>query len=257
MVSEKSPSGGCASSLFSADVKSGSRTFLHELMASDRIRRPPLDRTEPRRGWSTLFGTTPPLSDAAASAGGASDAIARSVDLGYRVIDDYITRGQQAAERVRQGTYGSEALTGDLQDLSVRLIRYASDFTATWLELIERTRVPPPPSVAPTSTAEATATPLGEPLSVRLELITSQPAEMALDFRPAPATRQVIVHALRPAVTDQPRIESVEFVAVTTTSGIIRIRVPDGHPHGNYSGLIIDAETNRPVGAVSVVLREH
>src|SRR5437879_12006363 len=77
-------------------------------VTSQRIKRPPLERTKPVRNASTLFspagprradgagqrGPEPPQQDRAAD-----DVVSRSVDQGYRVIDDYIRQGQKAAQR--------------------------------------------------------------------------------------------------------------------------------------------------------------
>src|SRR5438128_27418 len=73
--------------------------------ASDRIRRPPLDRTEPIRAWSSLFG-----------AGPLNDVVTRSVELGYRVVDEYIRQGQKAAAR-----FGSPSVGADGDQVTVRV----------------------------------------------------------------------------------------------------------------------------------------
>src|SRR5438552_3371838 len=60
--------------------------------ASDRIRRPPLDRTEPIRAWSSLFG-----------AGPLNDVVTRSVDPAKPRLADVsiVADGDQVTVRVR------------------------------------------------------------------------------------------------------------------------------------------------------------
>ena len=124
------------------------------------FRRPDSVRTQPIRNWSGLFGGavggpggSPPAAatvrgfmDAAASAAtGAAlplgDAVARGVDLGYRVIDDYVRRGQQAARSTwspSSQASGNPSAAGpaDLQRLMERMLQYASDFTSVWFEML-------------------------------------------------------------------------------------------------------------------------
>src|SRR6185295_11430384 len=99
----------------------------------DRPKRPPLPRTNPIRTWTSLFGATPPApanGDTPPPADGPADlgtVIARSVDLAYRVMDDYVQQGQRAAERVAGRAYGPDAWVTDAQDVTARVARYASD----------------------------------------------------------------------------------------------------------------------------------
>src|SRR5207247_11283854 len=84
--------------------------------ASDRIRRPPLDRTEPIRAWSSLFG-----------AGPLNDVVTRSLELGYRVADEYIRQCQKAAPRFGSPSLGTDTIANHIQDLRVRMVQYTSD----------------------------------------------------------------------------------------------------------------------------------
>ena len=90
-------------------------------MSSDaRIKRPTLERTQPIRQWSTLFeaaGSSASPSDPAQGAeprreGGSAlgDVVSRSVDLGYRVVDEYLRRGQAAAKRVGERSYDVQGI---------------------------------------------------------------------------------------------------------------------------------------------------
>lgn len=237
-------------------------------MSDERIRRPPLDRTRPIRAWSTLLEDRPSPSPSNGSdangdkptpdAPSPQDTIARSVDLGYKVIDEYIQRGQRAAERLRRGTYGADALGEDVQDLAGRLLRYASDLGATWLEVLERTGLGtarPATNGTLHSVANVEPRPIpARPLHVRVELSTARPAEVALDITDASSGEGLIVHGLRPPGGTGPRIQDVSFVPGANGNGTIRVVVPDTLPAGSYSGLVLDAATNRPIGAVTVVV---
>ena len=74
-----------------------------------RLRRPALDRSEPRRGWGNLY--TPGRADApptdtthAREPGAAShsaEAAARVVRDGYRIVEENLRRGRQVAAELR------------------------------------------------------------------------------------------------------------------------------------------------------------
>jgi len=231
---------------------------------ADRIRRPTLQRTAPIRSWSTLLPSqngeptpeTIPGQDPAASI--PNEAVSHAVELGYKVIDDYIERGQRAAERMRRGTYGTDALGEDLQDVAGRLVRYISDFGSTWLEVFDRTGMnghrPPAGEPAAPLPASPGVPPTSKALHVRVALRSRRPAEVALDITGVPSGNELIVHTLRPPTGQGERLHDVAFVPGPHGGGTITIRVPDDLPAGTYSGLVADAATNRPVGALTVVV---
>src|SRR5262245_3645482 len=103
-----------------------------------RVRRPEPARNGPvRGGWLGLFGLpaaarvpgaepAPPRPDAPEGER-AADPMARAVELGYRVVDDYIRQGQNAARLIEGGAYGPQAARQDAQDFALRLFQYASE----------------------------------------------------------------------------------------------------------------------------------
>ena len=258
------------------------------MSSDDRVKRPQLERNEAIRNWSTLFKR--PVADGASTAdpesaapGGSehvslNDVVARSVDLGYRVVDEYIRQGQKAAQRINQRSYGAQTMAGDVQDLAMRMTQYASDFAAVWLQLVqlaaagngapggprardgaeraapEATAAAIDPAVGPSARGEASPP---EATRVRIEVRSAQPTEVAVDIRPDAARRPLIVHALRAVDPDTPRLNDVSFEPGSDdTPACLRIRVPAGQVPGIYSGLMIDEGTSRPVGTVSVTITD-
>lgn len=256
-------------------------------MSSSRRQRPVPERTQPLRSWSTLFSVPSAEGTAAEADGGAaetaprgegmSDVVSRSVDLGYRVIDEYIRQGQKAAQRLNDRSYGTQAMASDLQDLGMRMTQYASDFAGVWLEFMQLAAknggpipaaaaeppVQPPDGVATNPSPSAPETPahtdapVADTARVRIEVVATQPTEVSLDIRPSAAKRPLLVHALRAVDPDKPRLTEVSFeTGADDEPPRLRIRVPAGQPAGVYSGLIIDEQTSRPAGTVSVRIGE-
>jgi hypothetical protein len=204
------------------------------------------------------------------------DVIVRSVELGYRVIDDYIKRGQAAARRMQHGTYGAGDMARDAQGVAGQLVRSAADLAGAWAELFalggreangngggdhavgDHGQVVPSPSANGGARAAAVAAPPAPPaaptpdvLRVRLRVTAARPVETALEIRPVPADHVFVAHALR-----GPGAARIDDVRVATEDGttLIGIQVSATHPPGHYTGLVFDDATNMPVGEVTVVV---
>jgi hypothetical protein len=251
-------------------------------VSKERIRRPQPSRTQPIRNLSTLFGGGPRRAgggeggdeSARDTKGVASfgEAVSRSVELGYRVVDDYIQQGQRAAQRLNDRSLAPETITRDVQELSARMAQYASDFLGVWFEMLElatagsaarRTEKSngdaasvSPPTPAPTpAPPRAPREPSSERTRVRIEVISTKPAEVSLDLMPDAGRASLVVHALRAVDPEKPRLADVVLERGAGGEPLtLRIRVPADQPPGVYNGLIIDEQTNRPAGTVSVRL---
>jgi len=254
--------------------------------STERVKRPKLKRRQPTRSWSTLFQVPEAAGDQPASESGATtagrspeaslnDVVARSVDLGYRVIDDYIRQGQQAARRIQDGSYGPGTFSSDVQQLSARFAQYASDFMGVWLELMQLATVgsqmrrggatpngpqePPSeavaqkPSGAGADGARREGADAREHDRVRIEIRSAHRTQVSLDLRPDASRGSLVVHALRAVDPAKPRIKEVVFTpGAADEPGRLSIQVPPDQPEGTYNGLIVDEQTSRPVGMLSV-----
>jgi hypothetical protein len=231
----------------------------------DRFKRPELPRTAPIR----QFRDAPPESGALPS-----DAIGRGVGMGYRVISEYVRRGQEAARNLSMGAGLPSA--PDPQQLAGRMVQYGSDLMAAWMEFVELSvkninpAAPPPPAeprpfsdleVPPASAAPPAAhTEPGSgeserpvesagPVGIRLE--ANRRAIVRLDLRGSIEGRKWVVHELRSSQAQQPRISGVVFER-TAQGALLSVKVPDDQPAGIYNGMIVDEETSLPAGTVSV-----
>ena len=241
-------------------------------MNRDRITRPEPARTEPLRSWSALFAG--PVGAARGGAGGSlGEVVSRSVDLGYRVVDEYVRQGQKAARRVSERTWEPDAMARDAQDLMARMMQYGSDFMAVWVELMELTTggvpwmqgaVPGWPARRATNGHDPEPGPEAPPAAdvpasgraqVAVEVASKQPAEVTVDVAADVDADALVVHALREADAKKPRLRDVGLRRRTPGGSLVlTLRVPDRQPAGMYNGMIVDTTTSRPVGTVSVRL---
>ena len=223
---------------------------------SDRVKRPKVERTDPIRNWSALFGGA----RTGADTGVLNDVVARSVELGYRVVDEYVRQGQKAAARLTGGTADPEAVTGDMQELSARMAQYASDMAGMWFQMVDVMLASPAagasptagPTSAPRQAPQPAAPPAVEPVRVRVEIVSLQPVEVGIDLRPGAGNRPLIVHALRAVDAEKPPLTAA--IVPGGEDGVVQLRVhvPDAQPPGTYSGLLIDAASSLPVGTLTL-----
>jgi len=237
-------------------------------MGTPRRKRPSLDRTTPLRSWPGLLmgGTgTPEASNGspafAATRAGLGDAVSRSVELGYKVVDEYIQQGQRAAQRLSEGKLNAETVANEVNDLGGRIARYASDFFGAWVELLELAATGSAVRRAEGNGFGAAKAPAAAPPArrasthgVRFEVVASRPVEVALDLRAERLTGDVRAHELRSADPKKPRLTDVGITADPGKPPVLRLRVPDEQPEGAYEGLLIDGGTNRPVGSIRAVV---
>jgi hypothetical protein len=256
-----------------------------------RVARPDPERTMPRRSWSTLFAPFGGTDQEANSAGGAAtengsanagpgETVARAVELGYRVIDEYIRQGQKAAQRLSTRTWSPETALRDTQDLTARMTRHASDLVGLWVDLLDTSNMTGAwRATAQSWTMDPSAPDAGSPAHgpsdhaddetrsmpgaagtappgrtrIAIEIASERPAEVIVDLRSEDTTRKLVVHSLRAVEPEKPRITEVGIEPATPHAPArLRIRVPTEQPSGTYNALVIDEETSRPVGSVSV-----
>lgn len=231
----------------------------------ERPRRPRLKRTRPVRNRSGLGGPEAPSRPTGAESGRRSDTedvLARSVEIGYQVVDAYLDRGQEAAREIRQGRYGASELARDTGDLAERLVRGVSDAMAAWAELFELTRRDGE-VFTPSGRDDDGGDPLSSggplppsvPMRVSLHVDSPRAVEVTCHLESTAAGREIDAHALRSA-TGETRLDDVTCRTGADGVPIVRLRIARDVPAGTYDGLLIDREANVPVGRVTVSIAE-
>jgi hypothetical protein len=159
-----------------------------------RFKRPDLERSEPRRGFAGVLGGAPQPP--------AADGVARGVDLGYRVIEDYLRQGQSFARGMFDPADARSVVqaAGDPQRLAERMLQYASDLAAVWFEYVRVVGGAPQKAAAPSAAVSGSAGPFDiEPPEPRAAEASQPSAPSGADAPPSPAA------AARPvAVAPQP-----------------------------------------------------
>jgi hypothetical protein len=249
---------------------------------NQRAKKPPLNRSKPIRSWSKAFGagSASKAAKAPKSAKGPEAAktsqtgngpVADGVRLGYRVIDDYLKKGQEAAQTL--GGAGGETLKAastEVQRLTQRMFQYASDLASAWMELVQtmtatglaneeasaKNGAPGPAARAEQAAPaerEAASDSSDLPCAVSLEIESPLPTETTIDLRRRAIDRPVDVQALSSDDPAAPRITGISIAALPKAGRVlVRVRVPPTQPAGVYRGLIIDRSTNLPCGTLAI-----
>jgi hypothetical protein len=197
--------------------------------------------------------------------------------MGYRVIEEYLRQGQNVARTMGSPFVGGGGGPADdgLQNRLGAMLRSFSDFASLWMDMMGRVGAgggaAPAPGFAPPSGSagpfpiggaprsheapkEAPPEPQGAaPLAITLDIESSRRVEVSVDLRARSPSLSLVVHDLRAPEPDKPRLTGVKLEGLPDEERVcLHIHVPDDHPPGVYSGLILDARTSLPRGSLSV-----
>jgi len=244
-----------------------------------RIRRPAPVRTAPIRNLSGLWGSVPPAAPEGGGpfAGGGSspaqDAVSRGVDLGYRVIDEYLRQGLHTARSFSRRS-GPEANAGEgLQDAWARMLSVTSELSSVWLSMLmngvaggggfARAATPPPPPDRTPATSQshgAAASPAAaasDPTFLAIDVDSPRAVEVTVDVRSCPPGASLRAQELRAAEPDCPPLREVSLARSGEDGPLrIRIRFPPTQPPGVYVGAIVAQATHLPCGTLCVRIAE-
>lgn len=260
----------------------------------NRPKRPELDRSEPIRGVGGLFGP-PRQADGQTGAEttngkgvSSSDGVSRGVDIGYRVIEEYMRQGQSFARTVWSPRFSQETFGADPAKLATRMYQYASDLGGAWLEYLQVTmaQVPSAPSPKPgthipgfgigsngaakpadlptspaQSGAEETRFTTGHERAaipaVSVQIASKKRTEVTVDMKPGALDGSLTAFDLRARDAAVPRIATVSAEASKAENRVtVKIDVSDDQPVGIYTGLIVDDASNLPRGTLTVRVLE-
>jgi hypothetical protein len=243
-------------------------------MQENRKKRPPVQRTDPRRVWPAE--DAPPRHDSTSEAeaegspsgsepSGARDASYKAINDAYRLIDEYVRQGQKMAENLWLPTDRPSGADESGFKAPLRFMRAMGDMTMAWVDVMQRwTNDAVAPSGAAVGPFTAGRAPPEQP---RAEPSNGAPRSPALRVSvKARGVVEVSVHLgegtklgdlspgeLRPFSGDAAPIKGVALEAGSPGEGpLLRIVVPDDQLPGTYNGLLVDRSTQRPRGTVSL-----
>jgi hypothetical protein len=267
-------------------------------MTTKRAKRPKLERDRPVRTFSTLFGSAKGRPERRATTESSSSAdsppepapnpppvapaLSDTVELGYRVIDEYLKQGQQVAQAFNPTAWAGRGAgsADDLQQMGQRVMQYGWDFAGLWFEMWSRMAgntsawmpipgmpgmpgMPRPPGAeqkpgaAPvpngaSHNGAASVGTNGDGERVVVSVACERPTSTAVELRSGPPS-ELVVHALRAEDHEGPPIRDVRVERQPGDGTVVvKVTVSASQAPGTYNGLIIDSKTNLPRGTLSV-----
>lgn len=221
---------------------------------ASRIKRPELPRTEPVRSWGGIFGA--PTNGAPARATpeppppAGAPSVQRGVELGYRVIDEYIKQGAAVAKAFGGPRRGAAPSGEDLPKMTQRMMQYASDFTALWFDAMTMMMQTAEQQAAKNGHAPAADT----QVRVVVELRTARPVDVIVSCD-QPLTGPVVLEPPPTAAATSKLIDMA--IAPQSEPGAplkLRVRVGNRAAPGRYTRALLDAATGHPSGRVTVTV---
>ena len=243
------------------------------MAAAQRQHRPAPKREGPNRAVlgreDTVNGVAAvPVGDAAPATDRAAldeAVVSAAVSAAYKVMEDNVQEGRRAAERLRAAAGPPSEPPPDAKAVASRLAHMTRQLGATWIELVAALlREPDVRSVVNRLLLhdQPRADPPGDagrmaPMSIAQRVRSRKPVEVTLSPLPAlnPAAPPGVAGllSLNPA---SPALRQVAFEVAADGGLQIRIEVPDDQPADVYSGAVVDPESRRPLGTLTVRVLE-
>lgn len=240
--------------------------------ASIRQRREVPAREHPVRGAGTMFRPAEvPGREGACAPGGS---VERAVDSAYRLIEDHLRRGRDAARAQGAVPPMTNATNLDPQEVARKLTRYWSDMMFMWLDLVtplagavgERVRGPvdawterdlrwrevSDPSAAAKTVAGGAS---GAPGAFEVDLVAAQGARVRLTFNRSPGAT-LRVRKLRTNDDEETALDArVTLTVDAECVAHLGVVVNGVQPAGVYEAAVIDAATGAHCGLLTIELR--
>ena len=236
----------------------------------DRIRRPDLDRSGPIRDPLSAAAPPPgaeaggPVDGGQAASPTVDEVVARAVRVGYQVIEENIRQGCIAAQRVRSNDYRMSDIPDDASKTIARLAQLTLQLSTTWFDVIAATMRDPalqsafackPEDVARARPERrADGAPASAVVAVGFSVRGSRSVEvMPVSLQSLDSPALPTIGGLYSPDPNLPAIRKAVFRVAADGSGpVVEIHVPDDHPPGVYHGVIIDRDSQRPLGTLTV-----
>ncbi|NKB99462.1 MAG: hypothetical protein GKR90_13335 [Pseudomonadales bacterium] len=173
------------------------------------------------------------------------------IALGYRVIDDQIAKAKNLASQWSRPKETAPS-SDEWSNLANRMLNAYRDLGSVTIDAVEKLVRNAPHAAVPESNSQtnqmnhSSGAPSGAAVVVKLR--TSQPVESIVSLPKDPGGELAVV-ALHGPVGSDP-IQSVEFVREVGRGLTLQIDVPNTAGHGTYSGVIVEAQSNEPIGTL-------
>ncbi|MBV8055502.1 MAG: hypothetical protein JO071_09720 [Deltaproteobacteria bacterium] len=229
-----------------------------------RLHRQDPERTGPIRSFGEMYtsrlGTKLRAETATNSAAReeAAGAPAEGVGLAYRIIDKHINDGRRSAGMLNGQPYNTRAAADRIQEVIERTLGSWRELLPLWLEAvatavtIEPLRMPPTPPPAMPNGENRDASAGGGASAIAIEMMSIRPVTVSIDLRENSDQMPLAALGLRAVDRSKPELSDIGIEPDVAGGIKVRICVPQSHPAGTYSGVIVNRETGESRGTLTV-----
>lgn len=194
--------------------------------------------------------------------------VSRAVELGYKVVEEQIRQGQEIAGQLASGKIDPTLINGNVSEIGDRILRFYSDMGALWFEMIESVLRNPSMGEMFNSFMPETGGSMNGSASngagrstangrsnIPVEIVSSEPtgARVTVEVGTNCEFESMLAQPLRTRDADIRPIDDVRFIPPSDGwPPSICVTIPKGQAPGTYSGLILSAMTDEPVGTLCV-----
>lgn len=179
------------------------------------------------------------------------------VGLAYRVIEKHIRDGKRNAGQFNSQPYTTRAVTDGFQEILERTLRFQAELLPLWIDaMTSAVRLDPqqrpyaPGTVRP---QESNGAESRNSRAISIEIASVRPVQVSLDLRENSEPLPLVSLGLRAIDENKPPLTGISFAPERSRNAVtLRIPVPDAHPPGIYSGVIVDGNTGETRGTLSV-----
>jgi hypothetical protein len=183
------------------------------------------------------------MADDAAAPKSVNKIVSDAVRLGYKVIEDQILQGRQAAEHFRSGAYSNSHAEEDVKKMMDRIMYLAKEMGVVGFDLtsamLRGTR-------SPSGAGSQSDIAIQVHSKKRIEL-NHYLSSAAAHFEPTiPSLNHTVNQTVAP-------LNKIRFEAKHDRPLLV-VEVPESQPAGTYTGVIMDAKSQQARGYISVTV---
>ena len=185
------------------------------------------------------------------------DPLAVGVELAYSVIEKYIAEGRRTAEAFSNQPYSTRPATGNVQDILERVLRFQAEIAPLWIETLATLVKVDPAQNGNVGAPGGWRRPDGgqdpHTTAVSIEVVSRRPIQVSVEIRTNSEAKSLLALGLNAVDSKKPTLTDISF-APDEISGRIKMRigVPENHPGGTYSGVIVDRDSGETRGTLSI-----
>jgi len=238
----------------------------------ERLHRQDPKRAEPIRNLTAFlrnshsWGEVPPGEEHSHTGEGEKssetidDVLTHGVNLGYKIIDEHILQGRRVADDLRhRRSFGSEQkgeTPGEINALVSRLLGLTKDMGALCFDSLELA-LKSPLLLAQLAdrgqhSEETTPSPSVTESNISIEISSKRRAQVTLNLPARARPYSPLIHALHAANPAFPPLTGVRFQHSAGKAPLLLVEIPDGQPPSTYTGVVVEKDTNEPVGSLVI-----